>query len=62
MKHITSNPTVKEKAEKEMNKQTYFLGLPFNPEDGGSMFFRNIVDFLRTACYILEYRTPHIRY
>jgi hypothetical protein len=38
----------------------FFLGLFFDPEDGGDMFLRNVVDFRRTTCgYILGYTTPY---
>jgi hypothetical protein len=38
---ITSISKIKVKAEKEIKKQTYLPGLPFDPEDGGSAFLRN---------------------
>jgi hypothetical protein len=40
-----------------------FLGFLFNREEGGDMFLRNVIDFLRMArCYMTEDRTPHDRF
>jgi hypothetical protein len=38
----------------------FFLGLFFDPEVGGDMFLRSVVDFKRhTSGYIPEYITPY---
>jgi hypothetical protein len=55
---ITSICQVKEKAEKEMSKQTYFLGLSFDPDAAQS--FETPANYQGTTTNIPEERQVHV--